>query len=78
MSLSRKCILPLIVTKGSDQVKVSTSYKTRTDASVVRNYGGLLIELSQIVPDVIFIVKKGDYMFFHIISIYGRSYLYVE
>jgi DNA excision repair protein ERCC-2 len=51
MSLPRKCILPLVIQKGSDQNKITTSYKTRDDQSVIRNYGNLLIEITSIVPD---------------------------
>ena len=43
MSLSRPCILPLIVTRGSDQVAISSRYEQRGDPAVVRNYGALLV-----------------------------------
>jgi DNA excision repair protein ERCC-2 len=51
MSLTRECICPLVLTRGSDQVAVSTKYQMRNDPAVVRNYGSLLVELSRYVPD---------------------------
>lgn len=51
MSTIRKCICPLVVTRGPDQLPMSTKFDQRDDPSVVRNYGALMIELSTIVPD---------------------------
>jgi len=51
MSLHRPCVCPLIVTRGSDQVSVSSKFDVRTDPAVIRNYGSLLIELCTTVPD---------------------------
>ncbi|KAL6056392.1 General transcription and DNA repair factor IIH helicase subunit XPD [Balamuthia mandrillaris] len=51
MTLNRSCVCPLVVTRGSDQVAVSTKYDVRSDPSVVRNYADLLIHLSAVVPD---------------------------
>ena len=53
-----------MVTRGSDQVAISTKFEVRDDVSVVRNYGNLLVEFSKIVPD-------GLVAFF-------PSYLYME
>lgn len=64
MSLSQRSFLPMIVTKGSDQVAISSRFEIRNDPSVVRNYGNLLIEFSKITPD-------GMVVFF-------PSYLYME
>ncbi|KAF8476201.1 hypothetical protein BDZ91DRAFT_711160 [Kalaharituber pfeilii] len=64
MSLARRSFLPLIVTRGSDQVHISSRFEIRNDPSVVRNYGNLLIEFSKITPD-------GMVVFF-------PSYLYME
>lgn len=64
MTLSRKSFLPMIVTKGSDQVAISSRFEIRNDPSVVRNYGNLLIEFSKLTPD-------GMVVFF-------PSYLYME
>lgn len=64
MTLARRSFLPMIVTKGSDQVAISSRFEIRNDPSVVRNYGNLLIEFSKLTPD-------GLVVFF-------PSYLYME
>jgi DNA excision repair protein ERCC-2 len=51
IELQRRSISPLIVTRGADQVALSTRFGVRSDASVVRNYGQLLLELAAVVPD---------------------------
>lgn len=51
MSLSRNCIHPVVVARGSDQVPISTKFEVRSDAAVVNNYAHLLVELTAIVPD---------------------------
>ncbi|KAA8491366.1 DNA repair helicase XPD [Porphyridium purpureum] len=59
MSLARKCIAPMIVSRGSDQQPISSKYELRNDAAVIRNYGSLVIELAAVVPDgmVVFFVS---------------------
>lgn len=47
----RNCLCPVVLSRGSDQVAVSTQRKARLDPSVVRNYGALLVELSKYTPD---------------------------
>lgn len=64
MTLARKSFLPIVVTKGSDQVAISSRFEIRNDPSVVRNYGNLLIEFAKLTPD-------GMVVFF-------PSYLYME
>jgi DNA excision repair protein ERCC-2 len=64
MTLARRSFLPLIVTRGSDQVAISSRFEIRNDPSVVRNYGNILIEFAKITPD-------GMVVFF-------PSYLYME
>lgn len=64
MTLSRQCICPMIVTRGNDQVAISSKYETREDPAVIRNYGNLLTELAAVVPD-------GMVCFF-------TSYMYME
>ncbi|CUM63243.1 uncharacterized protein PRCAT00000814001 [Priceomyces carsonii] len=64
MTLAKRSFLPMIVTKGSDQVSISSRFEIRNDPSVVRNYGSLLIEFAKITPD-------GMVVFF-------PSYLYME
>ena len=51
MSLSRPCACPLVISRGNDQMAITTKFGDREDANVVRNYGNLLSELSHIVPD---------------------------
>ncbi|KAJ3670316.1 hypothetical protein LUZ60_010640 [Juncus effusus] len=51
MSLTRDCICPMVLTRGSDQLPVSTKFDMRSDPGVVRNYGRLLLEMVSAVPD---------------------------
>ncbi|XP_072163521.1 general transcription and DNA repair factor IIH helicase subunit XPD-like [Diadema setosum] len=51
MTLSRSSICPMIVARGNDQVAISSKFESREDVAVIRNYGNLLVELSNIVPD---------------------------
>ncbi|XP_057530833.1 general transcription and DNA repair factor IIH helicase subunit XPD [Amaranthus tricolor] len=51
MSLTRECICPMVLTRGSDQLPVSTKYDMRSDPGVARNYGRLLLEMVSVVPD---------------------------
>jgi DNA excision repair protein ERCC-2 len=71
MSTFRPCLLPLVVTRGSDQTPLSTKFDQRTDVSIVRNYGALLLNMAASVPDGIccfftsywymeFIITKWD------------------
>ncbi len=53
-----------VITRGSDQVAVSSRFEVRNDPAVVRNFGSILVEYSKIVPD-------GVVAFF-------PSYLYME
>ncbi|KAG5674154.1 hypothetical protein PVAND_004138 [Polypedilum vanderplanki] len=64
MTLSRPCLLPMVVTRGNDQVAISSKFESREDTAVTRNYGQLLVETAKIVPD-------GIVCFF-------TSYLYLE
>lgn len=52
------------MTRGGDQVAISSRFEVRNDPAVVRNFGSILIEYSKIVPD-------GIVAFF-------PSYLYME
>jgi len=51
MTLSRKCICPLIVTKGNDQLPISSRFEARGDPGVIKNYGQLLTRLCSVTPD---------------------------
>ena len=64
MPFYRPCLLPLIVTNGSDQTILSTKFDERKDINVARNYGLLLLQLASSVPD-------GVCVFF-------PSYIYME
>lgn len=64
MTLARQSICPMIVTKGNDQVSMSSQFECRNDFAVIRNYGHLLIEMARTVPD-------GIVCFF-------TSYVYME
>ncbi|KAJ4459043.1 putative General transcription and DNA repair factor IIH helicase subunit XPD [Paratrimastix pyriformis] len=47
MSLARECV----VTRGADQVPLSSKFDARGDHAVVRNYGALLVDLCSVTPD---------------------------
>lgn len=64
MTLTRECFLPLVITRGSDQVEISSRFEVRNDPAVVRNFGSILIDFCKSVPD-------GIVAFF-------PSYLYME
>lgn len=51
MSTFRPCLLPLIVTRGSDQTPLTTRFESRGDESIIRNYGQLLLDVCKTVPD---------------------------
>mmetsp|Transcript_21455 Transcript_21455/g.46613 ORF Transcript_21455/g.46613 Transcript_21455/m.46613 type:complete len:871 (-) Transcript_21455:228-2840(-) len=51
MSTFRPCIHPLVITRGSDQLPVSTKFQDRGDMGVVRNYGTMMVELCSTIPD---------------------------
>ncbi|XP_077996565.1 general transcription and DNA repair factor IIH helicase subunit XPD-like [Glandiceps talaboti] len=51
MSLARNCICPMIVGRGNDQVAITSKFESREDMAVIRNYGNLLVEMANIVPD---------------------------
>lgn len=61
-TLARNSIQPLIVTKGLDQLAISTRFEDRNDNNILRNYGDLVIKMSQIVPDGI-VVFFPSYLF---------------
>lgn len=47
----RDCMCPVVLTRGSDQMPVSTKFEMRDDDNVIRNYGRMLIELAAAIPD---------------------------
>lgn len=64
MTLQRNAFFPMVITRGSDQVPISSRFEVRNDPAVVRNFGSILVEMSKTVPD-------GIVAFF-------PSYLYME
>jgi DNA excision repair protein ERCC-2 len=68
MTLSRRCVAPLIVTRSADQtsledVALTSSFKVRKDADVNRHvlqaYASLLLNLAQVTPDGICVFFTG-------------------
>jgi DNA excision repair protein ERCC-2 len=53
-----------VITRGSDQVAISSKFEVRNDPAVVRNFGQIMVEFAKAVPD-------GIVCFF-------PSYLYME
>jgi Rad3-related DNA helicase len=53
-----------MITRGSDQVAISSKFEVRNDPAVVRNFGQIMVEFAKAVPD-------GIVCFF-------PSYLYME
>ncbi|GMR39936.1 hypothetical protein PMAYCL1PPCAC_10131, partial [Pristionchus mayeri] len=64
MTLARPCIAPLVVSRGNDQVAITSRFESRADVAVIRNYGNLVLEMASLVPD-------GMVVFF-------TSYTYME
>jgi DNA excision repair protein ERCC-2 len=63
MSVTRNPILPMIVSRGTDQAVMSSAYDKRDSPDVVRNYGDLLISIANVVPDgIICFFTSYDYM----------------
>jgi len=63
MSTFRPCIRPLVITRGSDQLPVSTKFDDRGDMGVIRNYGAMLVELCSSIPDgVVAFFTSYNYM----------------
>jgi DNA excision repair protein ERCC-2 len=70
MSLQRRAICPIVVSRGPDQVAISSKFDCRSDTAVVRNYGDLLIQYAGIVPDGIVTFFPSYIYMEHIISIW--------
>ncbi|KAA3678550.1 DNA excision repair protein ERCC-2 [Paragonimus westermani] len=78
MTLARNCVLPMIVSKGNDQVPMTTKFESREDMAVVRNYGHLLAQLAAVVPDGI-VAFFPSYHYLHLIEqIQRHKLLFVE
>jgi DNA excision repair protein ERCC-2 len=48
---SLSSLYPCVLTKGADQLAVSSKFDERENTGVVRNFGNMLMELAVIVPD---------------------------
>lgn len=59
MSMDRRCVFPLILTRGADQIALSSRYNDRQSDDIPRNYGMSLLEFASVVPDgiVVFFVS---------------------
>ncbi|KAI3972851.1 hypothetical protein MKX01_019509 [Papaver californicum] len=62
MSMTRGCICSMVLTRGSDQLPVSTKYDLRSDPSVIRNYGRPLLEMVAAIPDGVLVVGSWNEM----------------
>lgn len=63
MSIDRDCMCPLVVTRGDDQVALTTRFESRDDNAVVRNYGAMVLQLAKTVPDgVVVFFTSYSYM----------------
>jgi Rad3-related DNA helicase len=51
MSLSRRCVQPVVLARGSDQQPVTSRFEARGDPGVLRNYGEALREVVAVAPD---------------------------
>eukprot|EP01138_Halocafeteria_seosinensis_P011899 gb/GECG01012161.1/.p1 GENE.gb/GECG01012161.1/~~gb/GECG01012161.1/.p1 ORF type:complete len:845 (+),score=112.20 gb/GECG01012161.1/:1-2535(+) len=51
MSITRPCICPMMITRGSDQTPLSTKYETRDDETILRHYGSMVEQMCSVVPD---------------------------
>lgn len=40
-----------VVSRGNDQVTITSKFEARADAAVIRNYGNLLGDMSAVIPD---------------------------
>ena len=61
MSVARPCFLPLFVTRGADQVMLSTRFSARQDLTLFRNYGQLVVEFCKSTPDGIVLFFPSYY-----------------
>lgn len=42
---------PVVLTRGADQMPMSTKFDMRGDEGVIRNYGRMLVDLAAAIPD---------------------------
>ncbi|XP_010612937.1 general transcription and DNA repair factor IIH helicase subunit XPD isoform X2 [Fukomys damarensis] len=76
MTLARVCLCPMIISRGNDQVAISSKFETREDIAVIRNYGNLLLEMSAVVPDgIVAFFTSYQYMESTVASWYEQGIL---
>lgn len=63
MTTIRPSIYPLMISRGSDQLVMSTSYKERFTMGCIMNYGKMLVDLISTIPDgVVVYFPSYNYM----------------
>lgn len=78
MSFSRRCLLPLIVTKGDNKTPLSSSFRLRANPNVAKNYGDLLLSYCQIVPDGVVCFFPSYVYMEHVLKAWTESGLFNE
>lgn len=78
MSFSRRCLLPLIVTKGDNKTPLSSSFRLRSNPGVAKNYGELLLSYCQIVPDGVVCFFPSYVYMEHVLKAWTESGLFNE
>ncbi|OAF68694.1 hypothetical protein A3Q56_03566 [Intoshia linei] len=74
--LPRQSILPIIVSKGNDQIELSTRHESRDDPNIIRNYGDLLLSMVRVTPDgIICFFPSYSYMEYVLSEWYHRGVL---
>jgi DNA excision repair protein ERCC-2 len=74
MSLSRRCLLPLIITR--DTTQVTSAFSKRSDERVAQNYGNMLFEFVKIVPDGV-VVFFPSYVYLRLVlEVWNRAGLF--
>lgn len=68
MTLSRRTFLPMIVDRGSDQGPITSSFESRLEMPVIRNFGSLLIDFCKLTPDGVVVFFPSYLYMEHIIS----------
>lgn len=61
MSAARRCVCPIVVHRGDDQQELSTSYESRKDDGLIRNYGLLINDVCKNVPDGVVVFFPSYY-----------------